>query len=333
MNNDIQLFTHYKARAYYNICQSGRNQSSIFIAYSSVLPIYIFGIIINVVLVYVIYTNRKFHTPSYILSANASISDIMLAISSLLLGIFSVIRNSSSGLDNSSFFIICKCTTFGYVSSYTISALSFMTISIDRYLTLRDQTNSNSPFVRPTVLKLTMIMIWIVGICLSIPIIFITKKVTCQDSVCSLQLFRHIEPTLLTLHILNIVITYPVPLVTVSILYYNVIKKMKSLPIPLNENANSNFNHRHVHATKMMIIASILFMINTSVLYILSVFQGFMDSNLVTIFRNQALAVPILIFTALLTACEVMQNPILFYSYNKTFRKAVHSIKPSSTVS
>lgn len=313
---------------YNNTCESGRNQTSIFIAYASTVPVYLFGIIINMVLVYVIYTNKKFHTPSYILSANAAISDIVLMISSVLLNIFSVLRNHNFRLDNSSFFTLCKISTFGYTLSYTISALSFMTISIERYLTLRDQINSKSPFVKPILLKLTMILIWIVGICLSIPVIFITKRVTCEDSVCSIQLFRDVDPTLLAFHILNIIFTYPIPLFTVSILYYCVIKKIKSLPTSFNGNINENMNHRHIHATKMMIIASILFMINTSVLYILSVVQGLNNVEIYpAILQDPTIVMAILIFTALLTACEAMQNPILFYCYNKTFRNAVLSIK------
>ncbi|RDD36981.1 Substance-K receptor [Trichoplax sp. H2] len=299
-------------------------------AYGAVLLLYLFGLIANITLIYTIYVNKKFHTPSYILSVSMAISDMMLMISSGLFTILSIIQNTGSPIDSLSYFVICQCNSLSFVSSYTVSALSFMTISIDRYFTINLQPNSKSLLIKPFILYTVIISIWLIGISTSIPVVLMVKPIQNSNNICSLENFRDTNLALLLAHIFNIIITFPIPLTTICVLYYRITQKLKSLPVPLNHCSNGigSSNRRRIQATKMMMIATISFVINTSILYTVSIVLGSLDPFAVaTLFQSPTGILSALTITSLLTASETIQNPILFYCYNKTFRQAVLSIR------
>ncbi|RDD36979.1 rhodopsin [Trichoplax sp. H2] len=237
--------------------------------------IHIFGIIINIQLIITIYRTKKFHTPSYILSVNMAISDIMVLIFAFIYTIFNAIQLRNASFNLSSFQIICQGNLYGFVASLTISSLSFMTISIDRHLTITGKKSSGSPFQKVKILSATITVIWIIGLCFSIPVISMIQSSKEIYFLCSFQNINNVsQAAAIALYIHNI-ISFPIPLVIAIYCYYHVIKRINSSTMLQHTNAQGESNHHpQIRATKMMILATIIYMLCTLPFYILSLLLG-----------------------------------------------------------
>ena len=285
-----------------------------------VLSIYLLSIVANLILIITIYQNKKFHSPSFILSANMAVADTTLLLSANLYSIFSIIQIARPHIIIGNIHILCQLNFYGFNSAYTISSLSFMIISIDRYFIICLRNGPTSPLSKKLILKVVIVLTWLIAFGTSIPVLYMADSNS--SYMCMLKTFTTLSATLIILHSINLSIAYLIPLLTVTILYYRTISRLKNSLMPFN---HSN-NHRQVHATKMMIIATLIYMINATFLYVNWIVMGTLNLPVATFFYgSQALLIAIGAIIVI-TIMGTMQNSVLFYCYNKNFRKAVHRL-------
>lgn len=308
--------------------------------YMIIVPVYIVGIIANVLLVMTIRRRKQFQTPSYILSANMAISDIIvLGFGSVFLT-SNVVLSLQSNLQESSYKIICQLNYFLLTLSYITSSQSFMLISIDRYLTMNRNRN-RSLFQRKKILLAAMLLTWLIGLGMAWPMLYLARINPKFPFMCDLVPHGMDENYSLSFyHLLAIAIAYPIPLITVSCLYYKIIRNIKGSVMSFAFTSNVVFkrSYRQVHATKMMLIATILFMVNSMPIMIAWTVAVLTGKSYVELVLSYGRFVFILISTAFLVASfTAIQNPIIFLIYNKSLRKAmISSFQPefkSSTTS
>ncbi|RDD36980.1 Visual pigment-like receptor peropsin [Trichoplax sp. H2] len=303
------------------------NFSSTYLGNIAIIPISLAGIFANCVLLATIYNTKNFHTPSYILSANMAVSDILGQLFTAFYSMFNVLQLQMSLLTESDYTILCQWNYYGYNCSSLISALSFTVISIDRYITIMAEHNKKSSLQKPTFLIMVIIAIWIVSCTSAIPVIFLIKANLSYNYACDLILFRNTDTTLLIFRYFAVILTYPLPLITVTYLYYHVIRKIRLIAKSQATNLNrSSHTNRQIHATKMMIIATLIFMINNTIMTTNLLIFGSLKIHLTELLiKNPAIAVWITM-SAIILNLSLIQNPIIYMLYNKTFRAAAISL-------
>ncbi|EDV19182.1 uncharacterized protein TRIADDRAFT_3838, partial [Trichoplax adhaerens] len=299
------------------------------ISSSILLPIFTFGIFGNVLLISTIHKHKKFHTPSYILSVNMAISDIIQLLFGTTYLVLNVILIYGFSLNTASYKAICQIHFSVLSSSFTTSSQSLLAVSIDRYLTINTVNNSKSPFTRRKVLILTIIYTWLIGFTLAIPVAFVVDINPAFPFLCDLRSNGMDRNQLIPIiRFITAIISYPVPLLTASFLYQKVIKRIRSSIVAHNELKNKVCvwkNHsRQVDATKMMIIATVIFMIIALPMFIVLVLFSTTQTSVTELVLEGGL-VPYILITGsfLLAMINSVQNPLVFFVYNKTFRKAI----------
>ncbi|RDD36784.1 Atypical chemokine receptor 3 [Trichoplax sp. H2] len=289
------------------------------------IPIYIFGIGSNILSINTIYKCRRFHTPSYILSVNMATSDIMLLSNAILFGITNSIWlfSQESGTTFRYQKILCKINLFMLSASYTTSSQSLMAISIDRYFTIV-HLKSRSPFTSRRFLIITIILTWVIGFTVASPFIVITNNNEKIPFMC--DLIYDDRPFMQIYLLVTVVIGYPIPLVVVATLYYKIIRRVKS-SIMANKNSVTvihHSSHRQINATKIMFIATFLFMSNSIPFAIVWVTIAVIGKSYVEFLLSLSRLMFILISFAFgLGIMNALQNPIISLVFNQTFRRAV----------
>lgn len=132
------------------------------------IPVYIFGIVANIFLISTIVKNKRLHTPSYFLSVNMALSDIMVLTCSSIYLTLNAMLALQVQLANVNMKLICQINTFTIGSSYMTSSLTFAVISIDRYFTMyKNRIRNRSPFKRRIVLHSVIMVNWLIAFILS----------------------------------------------------------------------------------------------------------------------------------------------------------------------
>lgn len=296
---------------------------------SVLLPIFTIGIVGNFLLITTIHKNKKFHTPSYILSVNMAISDIILLIFGITFLVFNIILIYGYSFDSLSHKAICQMNYAVLSSSFTTSSQSLMAISIDRYLTITAKSNSRSVFQNRIVLVSIIVYTWIIGTILAIPVFFVIEINPQFPYMCDIKSYDSLSNHIASnFRFFTAIIFYPVPLLTVSLLYYKVFKRIRTSIMAHKELKNKICvwkNHsRQIDATKMMIIATVVFMIIALPMFIVLVHLSTSKTSMVDVILEGGLIAYILFTSSFLLAMiNSIQNPLVFFIYNKTFRKAL----------
>ena len=291
------------------------------------IPIFIFGIVSNLLLLITINKCKRFNTPSYILSANMAISDIILLSTAL---IFFVINSFWLFNVTNSYFkyqkFLCRVNYFMLNASFTTSSQSLMAISIDRYLTIT-HLDRPSPFINRKFLNITILLTWIIGLTVASPFMVITNVDNRVPFMCDLA---YSDQLLMSIYLLAAVtIGYPVPLTVVTILYYKVMRRIQSKIMRQEPNITvvHRRGYRQINATKIMFIATFLFMSNSLPFSIIWLAIAIVGKSYIELLLSLSRFMFILISCTFgLGIMNALQNPIIFIVYNQSFRRAAFSM-------
>lgn len=298
-------------------------RQSMMSAFMILIPVYLFGIFSNITLMITIIKNKKFHTPSYYLSVNMAFSDIILQFYAAAFLILNLILTTMASSIPFQLEIICKINYFIIGYSYFTSSQSFMVISIERYYVVVRENTCVSPFQGRKFLILIISSIWINSISLYFPLALLIGINPKFPNMCDIRPYDdHSSYNMAFYLMISTFIAYLVPLITVVAMYYKVIKKLK-----LTTFLSSNFrqrHHRQVRATKMMMIATGFFMFNALPVTIVMTVLSSIQKSYVDLVLQYGRHVFLLFSSAFLTlTLNSIQNPIIFFSFNKSIRKAM----------
>ena len=297
--------------------------------YLLTIPLSFMGIIGNVVLIITVFKRKQFHTPSYILSANMAVSDVIVLVFGSIFLIINIILSLNPDFIQSSYRTVCQVNYFVLNFSYTTSSQSFMAISIDRYR-IMTSVNGKSPFQKKKTLMIIVGITWLIGLTFAIPMLQISNINPRLPLMCDFQPYgTHLNGMLSIYHVASLLIAFIIPLLTVSILYFKIIRHISQTISTVQSNPGNKYNQsrkRQIRATKMMILATLLFMLNSlpiMAVWVVSVLIGKSYAELVLTY-GQFLFIVIssAFFLASLTA---IQNPFIFITYNKSLRAAMIS--------
>lgn len=292
------------------------------------IPFFIFGVASNFLLIFTIGKNKQFHTPSYILSTNMASSDIILLSTATIFSIINSVWlfNTSSNYRFKYQTLLCKVNFFMLSASFTTSSQSLMAISIDRYFTISN-LQYPSPFTNKKFLIITIILTWTIGLTVASPFIVITNVNDKVPFMCDLA---YSDRLLMLIYLLvAVTIGYPIPLTVVSILYYKVMRRIQSsLMMPgQTVRVQHRRNYRQINATKIMFIATFLFMSNSLPFFIVWVAIAVIGKSYIELLLSLNRFMFILFMFAFgLGIMNALQNPIIFMIYNQSFRRAVFNI-------
>lgn len=241
-------------------------RKSYMVFYMISLPISLIGIISNIILIVTVIKRKQFQTPSYILSANMAVSDVIVLVFGSIFLISNVVLSLNTEVEHLSRRIICQFNFMTMYFSFCTSSQSFMAISIDRYRIITS-INSKSPFHNKKILKITIGMTWLIGLAFAIPMLYISNINPRLPLMCDFQPYGAYQNRLLSLyHVAALFITFIIPLITVLIMYYKIIRHISKSIANSRFNLGKNYDHskqRQIRATKLMILATLLFMLNS----------------------------------------------------------------------
>ncbi|EDV19180.1 uncharacterized protein TRIADDRAFT_62369 [Trichoplax adhaerens] len=257
-----------------------------------------------------------------------AVSDIIvLAFGSVFL-ISNVVLSLQQHFNHSIYQVVCKVNYFTITWSYITSSQSFTAISIDRFL-IMTYTNRKSPFQSKKILIMAITIIWIVGLLLAIPMLILADINPKLPHMCDLLPYgKNNDYTFSVYHLFALSVAFPIPLVTVFCLYFKVIRRISNSINNISNirNRYDRNKRRQVHSTKMMILATLLFMVNSLPImfgWFIALITG---KSYVYLVLDYGEFIFILVSTAFFMASlTAIQNPFIFIIYNKTFRKAMIS--------
>lgn len=161
-------------------------------------------------------------------------------------------------------------------------------------------------------------VIWFFSCAITLPTYFVMNQNSTSTYACDAKQFHQENLIMLILRISILMITFPIPLLIVTILYYYVIKKIMKVSESLVTD-----HQRQIHATKMMIVATTFFMFSNTIVAFNWFFLGSFRSSLTSLLDNNRAIVLWITISYIIFILAAIQNPIIFFVYNKTFRKAV----------
>ncbi|UXI14324.1 neuropeptide GPCR A24 [Sarcoptes scabiei] len=201
-----------------------------------ILPLYqqiiwsiIFGTMVfvaaggNLIVIWIVLTNKRMRTVTNYFLVNLSIADIMVST-------LNVIFNFIYMLDSDWPFgeLYCKVTNFIAILSVAASVFTLVAISIDRYLAIVHPLRPRMS--RKTTVNI-IVMIWIAGSLLSLPNIICSKTIEEEFKngdkrvVCYLEWYDGISTKSRIEYLYNVIIllvTYIVPIASMSCTYFRV---------------------------------------------------------------------------------------------------------------
>lgn len=282
----------------------------------------IIGIVMNLFFIATIYRNKNFRITSYLLLCNKSIADTLYLIIILITLFSNSLVQILNSTDNTIPIVTCKMSFWALSVSFTISASTFIIVSIDRFIKINRKSRHRSLLDKNEVLLSIILFTWLLAIFFSLPVIFNIDINTRFFFSCSIKPYRENDNiAMFIIYIINGLLCYPVTLMIVITLYYKIFKHIRFTILPSDRRKGTE-NYRQVKATKMIISVTVTYMITYIHLYVTWLYIGFTGIN-VRYFNSENVMILFLISIGLIVATlTTMENPLLFFIYNKSFRRA-----------
>lgn len=293
----------------------------------SLIPLCIIGVIGNIILILLISRQKKLHTPSYILSANMALSDIIFLcfVSSHIF--MTIVFNNAENIPRKMYKVICKLDYSAFATCIITSSQSLMAISIDRYFTVHRKSHKRSPFNNKKVLIITILLTWTIGLVLASSFKTAVHVNFRYPYLCDLQRMELTLQKIVVHRLIACLFAYPFPVLIMTLLYYKICRKIRKVSINCHlraANKNRDNRCRQIYATKLMILTTILHMINALpffLVWIMLIVTRLPYIHL--LLTNRSYVLFILTFGFGMLTLNSVQNPIIFCTYNNSIRRGI----------
>lgn len=283
----------------------------------SVVPIYILlitvlGMVLNVFVLVVFWFHKKPCTVAEIYLSNLAAADLILVT---CLPFWAV--NVSNDYNWPFGTPLCKVVNLG-ISMNAYSSIYFLIlVSLDRYVALV-HTMSYGRMRRPKYAKLGCLMVWALGILLSVPVL-IYRQVTakCNTNICHLN-----HPNTRVRLLSEVLMTMFIFIIPISIISYCAVKIIWALKNRLKEGSNrQEMEHK---ATSLVLAVLLAFLICWVPFHLVRMVEMLITAKLLKV-DETILDIFFQIFTYFAFFNSVL-NPILYVIIGQTFRKKVKEL-------
>ncbi|RDD37900.1 Rhodopsin, GQ-coupled [Trichoplax sp. H2] len=301
-------------------------QSILNITLPILLTFTVFGCMANSIVCWIIWKKRELHTPTFYLIMNMAISDCaILCMSSLqLLNDYTLLRLKIRPQEIK-FIIFCRLLPIFCLTAYISSTFTLAAISIERFYSISSWSNNKSYFNTRKKLRLVIGFSWLVGIIVASPFAAIVTVPGRFPWIC---IIVKINIVLSSIYFLTLfLIAYLCPLVVMVIMYTKIILFLRSHFVIHQQNDLKTYQankKRHIRIVKKLILLTSLFLTLSFPLFFLYLLMGFSGKssyNFLKIKNPRNIILSEVGF--LLTVVSCLQNPLLYFSFNPAFRKAI----------
>ncbi|RDD43184.1 Apelin receptor [Trichoplax sp. H2] len=189
------------------------------------IPIFTFGLIINLFILYLFLFDKHFQKTTYKLMCISVISDIISTMASLAGYIQIVIRN----LDYDGGTFMCRMVLFFLFSSFGVSMMNLCLIGIDRYFIIVKPLSSFYRNYKIYVLVLGEIAIWISAVATNAPIFDYVAVHHSDNLLCDIP---NITTSVSVYLIADATVLFIIPTILMIIIYSRIISFQKSYQRP-----------------------------------------------------------------------------------------------------
>ena len=295
------------------------------------LPILLIAMIIgcagNAFVCWIIRNKREFHTPTFYLMMNMAISDcIMLLASSIMLINDIALMTFKTTQFQISFTLLCKLLPVLILTSYVSSSVTLAAISVERYWSVTARSQQGSLLNTRKKLQIIIIISWLLGFLITSPFFGIVTVPQRFPWICTI---KNINIVFSSAYFLTLtLIAYVLPAITVVTMYVKIILFLRHSFNDKRQCKQQKYyanRKRHIRMVFMFILLTGTFLLFSSFLFSLFLLMAFsgkgVDQHLVSQNPRSAILAEL---GFLLTVVSCLQNPILYFAFNPSFRQILY---------
>ena len=267
-----------------------------------------FGILGNLLVIYVILAKRKLRTITNLLLLNLALADVSFLF---FCGSFTVVNYALTEWPLGD--VVCRIIQYLlYVTAY-VNVYTLVAVSAVRYVSVVYGASSRFLQQKRNIV-IVIISIWVVFIVAKIPIV-IVHGISCDETSDRIQCIISGKINGQNLFATFFVFAYALPLTFISTLYILILRHLRTkanMTTPLSTNGE----HRRRHVTKIVLLVVLVFAVSWLPLHIhlLVAYYGQIPSS-------HVYKVLLILWHCLVYANSLL-NPIIYNVFSKDFRDA-----------
>ncbi|RDD40142.1 Neuromedin-K receptor [Trichoplax sp. H2] len=284
------------------------------------LPLYTIGLILNITLLHLLFTDKNFQNPTYRLIRMPVISDVISATATVVLFTISIFVN----IDDITSSNLCRILATIMFSSIAISIMNLALVAVDRYFAI---VRPFSPFYRNHKTKfliVTEFFVWLVSISVTSPFALYLAPIPGVPTSCD---FPHMDLDQSIYLILWVFIVYAMPIIIIIFSYTKIILLQKNYVRPgfrTSEELDNDFRNRRKFIKLMIYI---------TICYVIIVLPHSLNCTVSGIYQRSVISMSVgNVFTfilayiaiAIVTSLPVI-NPIIYMTFDKRVRAGMLS--------
>lgn len=294
-------------------------------AYAAAIPFSIIGFIANILLLYIIRSDRYFDKMTYHLIQISVISDL-ISLFCAITG-FSLVAGVHIEYDIGS--VLCKLLLFVIYISYGISITTLCLISIDRYLAIVKPLSVVSRKYKKKLIHLGLYVGCMITLSISLPILIVANVYSNSSKFCDVP---NITESTTTYLILQTIFLYILPALILLITYGKIVKFQSAYVQPGQRKNQVLQNGRHLMKKKFirtLIIITLTYLLTAWPFFATCLGMAITAKSLLQI-RTLGLEYYILAFFSFTSTIGIsIINPFIYFKFdsnikNKLIRKFGH---------
>ncbi|XP_060551585.1 QRFP-like peptide receptor, partial [Ruditapes philippinarum] len=293
--------------------------------------IFIVGTFGNILVIIVVLRVREMRTPTNVFLLNLSVADVLVLLVCQPAGLTEFFGKDRWFLGG----IMCKLVPFMENGVLHVSILTMIAVTLERYVVLCHPLKRKMFYTVSSTIKI-VIIIWIIGLTLTSPFLFMTEQEDARFfdgspiKVCRTKVnetWRYIYTVMIT------VIFFLLPFLVLVGIYSKIIKQLTSDTLQsLTKNDKSAFNilRSRKQVVKMLIIIIVLFFVTLFPIRSITLWLIFTPSNDVTKIGLEAF-LNLISWTRILMYVNSASNPVIYSLMSTKFQRAFKKVLRRNT--
>ncbi|RDD41350.1 C-X-C chemokine receptor type 6 [Trichoplax sp. H2] len=279
------------------------------------IPIFGFGLIINLFILCIFIFDKRFRKTTYRLMCVSVVSDIISTITSL--GVYSQIFRGNLDYDEGNF--MCRTVFFFLWASFGVSMMNLCLIGIDRYFIIVRPLSSFYRNYKVYVLVVGEIAIWIISAANNAPIFYYIGVHHNDTILCDVPNIT--KPVAIYL-ICHAAFSYIIPTTAILIIYSLIISFQKSYHRP----GDKNINEQQLEQIKkkrfinMLTWISISYVIISWPFFASTIGMAVTQRSAFVVRENNVVQFLLLFFSIITTTSIVILNPFIYLKFDVNVR-------------
>ncbi|EDV19469.1 uncharacterized protein TRIADDRAFT_62095 [Trichoplax adhaerens] len=280
------------------------------------IPIFIFGLVVNLIILYLFFFDKSFRKTSYKLMRISVVSDIISTVASLTGYVQIVNRN----LNYSGGTLMCRVVLCSLFTSFGVSMMNLCLIGIDRYFIIVRPLSSYYRHNKTSILVIGEIIIWLASASINAPVLIIVGVHQNDTLLCDIP---DITPSVSVFMIFHATIVFIIPTIIILILYGKIITYQKSYVRPgevLQSQAVRN-QQKKKQFVKMLTWISVSYITFSWPYFATGFGMAITGQSTLQIRQKSMVNFLFAFFTVTITTSIVILNPFLYIKFDLKVRQ------------